>query len=114
MRSGSSGMPVVEGDAETSWLRTTATYVGISSLVLVVASYGLLFVALAAGVHCPECDQQALGARYYFWHDYFSVMHATFIVGIVAAAISVVAAYKRRNAVIAICLAILFLGLMPL
>ena len=113
MRSESSGMPDVEGDAGISWLRRTATYVGISSLILVVASYGLLFVALAAGVHCPQCDQQALGARYYFWQDYFSVMHATFIVGVVVATISVGAAHMRRYAVIAICLAILFLGLMP-
>jgi hypothetical protein len=79
-----------------------------------VASYGLLFVALAAGVHCPQCDQQALGARYHFWRDYFSVMHATFMVGVGAATISVVATNKRRYAVFAICLAILFLGLMPM
>jgi hypothetical protein len=41
-------------------------------------------------------------------------MHYTFMVGVVAATISVVAAHKRRNAVFAICLAILLLGLMPL
>jgi len=107
-------MAEVNGKSTANRTRRTFTAVGIGSLVAVAVSCGLYLVASAAGVHCPECDRRALGPRYVFWSDYFSVMNATLLIGVVAAFGSVAVAPKRKYAMLAILLAIVFMGLRPI
>ncbi len=54
--------------------RRWSTWLGWGALALFAVSLGLTAVALANGVHCPDCDQHALGdAAYRYWSRYFLV-----------------------------------------
>ena len=45
---------------------------GLAGFALLVLAFCLTGIALANGVHCPECDQHHLSdAQYVFWQRYF-------------------------------------------
>lgn len=85
-------------------LRRLFTKVGLASLVAAGLSLGMLLGALAAGVHCPECDRWKLGASYESWSTYFAVQHALAIAGIISGLAAVWLAERRRYAAAALLL----------
>ena len=82
-------------------VRGIFTKLGVASLVAAGLSLGMLLVALALGVHCPECDRWKLGDAYVLWSGYFALQHAVALASVLPALAALLVAERRRYAVVA-------------
>lgn len=100
----------VPGASKNRRLRVAFTVLSIGALVMVLISVAMFGIALAFGVHCPECARVPLGEGYEFWRGYFRLIDFMHLIGGVVALVSLPFAHRRRYSVYAMCLACLLLA----
>lgn len=90
--------------------------VGLAGFGALVLAFSLTGVALANGVHCPECDRHSLtDAQYAFWSNYFVAKNGVYGASAVLLAVaSPFAAPRRWPFVFGLALALFAFGLTPL
>jgi hypothetical protein len=71
--------------------------VGSAGVAVLVLAFCLTGIALANGVHCPECDQHHLtDAQYTFWQGYFVAKNGVYGGAVILFAIASPLASPRR------------------
>ena len=63
-------------------------------------------VALALGIHCPQCDRSKVGDAYAFWVGYFHVLDLAALAALVPALVGVAFGSRRRYGAIALFVAL--------